>query len=270
MVFRFKERRTSRRMGQTPPYQERLYVAAGSSDELFIRAHAFAQTPTLLNLGTSVLFRQDIELEPQSSEIWHVRVPYGPQDRAPGTVRVGFDTSGATIQIKGSLSTVERYAADGEPAATNHGGLINRNHETGEVEGTEIVSANLKLNVRIMHPPGIMTLARVKHLHNYTGMVNSSPFLGFAAGEVLFLGATGDDLGVTEEVETSYALACSPNLQDQVIAGIENVTKQGWDLIWLEYRDRVVDGKPTSKITHLHVERVYRRAPLALALGFGA
>jgi hypothetical protein len=266
VVFRFKERRTSRRQSVNDRTQEREYVAAGSSDELFVRAHALAGTAALLMTPAGILYRQDILIEPQAADIWHVRVPYGPQNRTLGSITLDYDTTGGTIHLKAGLAHIDSFAAAGAGDPPDHQGAIGVNGD--EVEGVEVVSDALKLTVTVTHPAGIVTLARIKHLRSLTGRVNSDTFLTFPPGEVLFLGSVGRD-GTNVEAEASYQFACSENLVGQVIAGIEGVKKDGWDVAWIEFRDAVDGGKPVRRPKFLHVDRVYKRVPMAISLGFG-
>ena len=43
----------------------------------------------------------------------------------------------------------------------------------------------------------------------------------------------------------------------------------GWDVAWIEFRDAVDGGKPVRRPKFLHVDRVYKRVPMAISLGFG-
>jgi hypothetical protein len=266
VVFRLHERPNSRRSSFEERTQEREYVAAGSTDELFVRAAFLAETPAFLVTPSGVLYRQDLVIEPNGPEIWYARVPYGPKNKVLGSYRLSYDTTGGTIHLKAGLAHVASYAAPGAGAPPNHQGAIGVNGE--EVEGVEVVSDACKITVTFSHPAGIVTLARIKHLTELTGRVNSDTFLTYAPGEVLFLGSVGEE-GTEVETEAAYQFAMSRNLQNQVIAGIEGVQKDGWDVSWIEFRDAVDAGKPVRRPRYLHVERVYKRVPLAISLGFG-
>jgi len=59
-----------------------------------------------------------------------------------------------------------------------------------------------------------------------TGTVNSGAFEGFAAGEVLFLGASGSKRG-EEDWEITYRFAASPNATDIQVGHIVVAAKKG-------------------------------------------
>ena len=208
------------------------------------------------------LFRQDVQLDWQGRDVCYVKVPYGPRKKESGNFRLSFDTTGGTIHIKLAKSHVASYPA----GAPNHGGAIGVNKD--EVEGTDIVIPALKLTGTFTHPAGIITLPQIKHLARITGTVNNGTFLTMAAGEVLFLGCQGSE-GTDTETSIAYQWACSENLQNEVIGGITVAQKDGWDVAWIEFKNDVDGGKPIKPPAFIHVERVYRRIDMALALGFG-
>lgn len=55
-VFRLHERPTSRRQS----YQL-SFVAAGSTDDLFVRSYAISSTPAIVTPPQGILYRQDVE-----------------------------------------------------------------------------------------------------------------------------------------------------------------------------------------------------------------
>jgi hypothetical protein len=260
-MFRFKERPTSRKSGKDSYTLE--YSAAGSTDDAFVRAYALAGSPALVSTGDGTLYRQDLQVDWSGREIAYITVPYGPRKKENGQFRLSFDTTGGTLNIKLAKSHVATYPAAGAP---NHGGAIGVNGDN--VEGAEIVVPALKLTGHFTHPAGIITIPQIKHLARCTGKVNSDSFLTFAAGEILFLGCSGSE-GTDSPTEIGYQFACSENLQNTVIGGINVAAKDGWDVAWIQFKDAVDGGKPIKPPAFIHVERVYERIALATALGFG-
>ena len=265
MPVTIKERPGKRQSGHNPPSETREYRIAGTANSDFARAIALAGTPTVLATGMGILYREDVKLLEHGFNVYYATVPYGARKNATGQWTWDYDTTGGTLHIKASKSTVARYAPAGKTAA-DHKQLIGVHGD--EVDGTDIVVPALKINARYRHPMATITLPFVKNLARLTGKVNSDPFLTFAGGEVLFLGSRGSD-GTEAEAEASYSFACSENLQNVIIGEITVAKKDGWDYFWLEWEDYADGGKPAKKPRAIHVERVYDRIPMAASLGFG-
>jgi hypothetical protein len=262
MTFRFHERPTSRKQSVSGQSYLLSFVAAGSSDDLFVRSYAISSTPAIVTTPQGILYRQDVELEPQGREIYYVNVPYGPKNKVAGSFTWSFDTTGGTVHVKASKSTVNRYPGN----AFDHKQLIGVHGK--DVDGADHVIPALKLSVTFKHPLGVITLPHVRHLARTTAMVNSDTFLGFASGEVLFLGARGSD-GTDTEASVTYDFACSENAAGLTIGDIANIVKDGHDYAWISYEPDVVADKPGMKPSAVYVERLYSRTSLSAALGFG-
>lgn len=263
MSFRWGERPESRSGSLQDRTQERVYFAAGSSDETYVQAAAVGLTPAIIADAMGLMYRQDIRVSWESSGFAEVTVAYGPKQKNEGEFSLSFDTTGGTLHLKTALTHVADYPA----GAPNHAGAIGVNGD--EVEGTDIVVPALKLTATFRHPAGFISLPQIKNLARITGQVNSHPFLTFEAGEVLFLGCTGDE-GTSSPTSISYQLACSENLQNQIISAITVTEKKGWDVSWVEFEDNEdAAGKPIRKPKAIHIEQVYRRTNFVTGLGFG-
>lgn len=267
--FRFAEMPSSGGGSVTEPTEERKYFAAGSTSGSFIKDYAIGATPFFISTSQGTLYRQDIKVDFEYADQAIVTVPYGKNqsNSQTGSYTVSFDTTGGTVTIKASLETRARYKAVGEADAPDLKGAIDWDGET--VNGTEIVIPALKLNVSFRHPAGIITLAQIKNLARNTGKVNSANFLTFAPGEVLFLGATGEQ-GSESETTINYQFACSENLQNKIIGNITVVEKRGWDVSWIRFKPNTDANKPVTQPQYIYIERVYEEVNLAALLGFGA
>lgn len=246
--------------------ETRKYWIAETTDPDVARALVLATAPGALVTLSQTLYRQtkEISLEPDTgASLWIATVPYAPQQTETGSMKWGFDTTGGTVNIKAALEHMESYPAGAE----GHQGAIGVHGD--EVDGTDIVIPALKLNVSYSWPKGIITLAQAKAYARNTGKVNSDTFMTFEAGEVLFLGATGSD-GSDTPAEIAYQFACSENLQNKLIGGINVVEQKGWHVAWVEFKDGdVAGGKPIKPPKAIHVERVYEEVNLQALLGFG-
>jgi hypothetical protein len=228
---------------------------------------ALASTPAVVSTIYGLLYRQDIQLSQSAYNQWIVEVPYGPRKSVTGDFTWDFDTTGGTIHITQAKAEVARFPAASAP---NQRGAIAVDGD--EVKGTDIIIPAMKINVNFRHPYGVITLPQAKFLANITGTTNSTPFLTFPPGEVLFLGARGQD-GTEAEATVSYQFAMSANQTGMTIGEIAGVSKKAWEVAWIRYEDNIVtaDGKevPTREPKFVYVDRVYDEIDMATALGFG-
>ena len=115
----------------------------------------------------------------------------------------------------------------------------------------------------------VVTPAYKGTLFSLTGKVNSASFKGLAAGECLFLGASGSMRGA-EDWEITYRFAGSPNRTGLVVGPISGISKKGWEYMWVRYADsedaaaKAIVKKPVA----VYIERVYEEGNFA-ALGIG-
>lgn len=260
MVFQFKERPQSRQQKRDDYQLE--YVATGSSDDKFVRAFARQYAPAIITTLEGNLYQQDVEVIPRSKYIYHVRVPYGPRERLAGSLTWGSSSTAGTVHIQAGISHVARFPA----GAIDRKGLIN-------VDGNEVLGADIVIPVsqrwiEYTHPMGVVTWSFANRMDDLVGCVNSTPFMGRAAGEVLFLGYNAED-GSNKEATVRFDVGISKNKAGFQIGDIAGITKDGHDLIWLSYVPNAGGAQPGRKIKAAYVERVYERIDLAAELGFG-
>jgi len=99
--------------------------------------------------------------------------------------------------------------------------------------------------------------------------VNNAPFKGCAAGECLFLGASGSKRG-DGDWEIGFKFAASPNKTNLTVGDITVPAKKGWEYLWVRYEDKedanakILVKRPLSA----HVEKVYHDGDLS-QLGIG-
>jgi len=182
-----------------------------------------------------------------------------------GESSFAFDTGGGTQHITQSLATVGSYAASGSPP--NFGGAIGVTHDN--VEGVDITVPVYNFSETHYLAASAVTLAYRGTLFNLTGKVNNSSFKGMAAGECLFLGASGAKRG-SDDWEITYRFAASPNRSGISVGSIGGISKKGWEYLWVRYADEEDSGSNTlvKKPTAAYVERVYEEGNFA-ALGIG-
>ncbi len=247
---------------------EMHYVVLDAVDEAEVRALALAQVPP----GYAGLFLKSITLDERLNESsWKVTAAYeapeaAQQDNPEPTF--AFDTGGGSQHITQSLQTVGRY---GPSASTDLGGAIG--YDGQNVAGVDITVPVYQFSETHYLDPGFVTQGYKLALFGLTGAVNSFPFRGFQAGEVIFLGASGSRKGLdaTDRWEISYKFAASPNQQNLSVGTITGIQKRGWDYLWVQYGDDVDQAAKVmiKKPIAVYVERVYPFASFA-GLGIGS
>lgn len=259
-MLELRERPDSRTTRGNPPAFELKYDAIGSADDQLVYTYARAATPAVYFAAGSLLYRQDVVVEPRGWQCWTCTVPYGLQERPTGSVDFAYDTQGGTVLIRQSKSTT-RFPGN----APDHKGAIDVDGD--QVRGTEITIPALRLTYDFRHPAGVVNETWARNLARMTGRTNSRPWRGFAAGEALFLGSTGRS-GTQSETMTSYHFACSENIDGLTIGAVANIAKKGWEYLWISYQPAVDGGRPVQQPQFVYVEKLYGELDFAAALGF--
>jgi hypothetical protein len=266
MPIRFEEKPGSGSMNEQPPSLEKLYYCAGTTDENQVMNIVKGATDLRIATPMGILFRQPIQLRWEAADHCHVIVPYGPTNRDVGSIHISFSTTGGMAHITNSLSTVNRYGV----LPPDMKGAIGVNGD--DVDGCDIVTPSLKLRIRCKHPQAVITADQIRNLARATGYVNSDVFFGFQPGEMLFLGADGEQ-GTETETSVGYEFDARENAEGAkalTIGDIVNVHKQGHDYLWVRYVDEEDEDCPVKNAKHVYIERVYKRTGFQLLFGFGA
>jgi len=171
-----------------------------------------------------------------------------------GDSQFAFETSGGSQHITQSLETIAKYPAEADDTF----GAIG---DTGDrVEGVDITVPVYNFSETHYLSLATVTQQYKLALFNLTGKVNSDSFRGFAAGEVLFLGARGSQRG-QEDWEVTFNFAASPNKTNLTVgSGIHEITgiaKKGWEYMWIKY-GRIAGTKHSHAVpVAVYIERVY-------------
>ena len=243
------------------------YAIDGTSSESDAIAALKATAPTTVR----GLVRQPVEIEPIFTDTltldagrWRGIVRYG-QSRIhsspTGTSSFAFDTGGGTQHITQSIGTVGSYP-EGAP---DHGGAIQVHDNV--VEGVDIIVPVYQFTETHVLPSSSVTTAYKGQVFQLTGRVNDAAFKGCAAGECLFLGATGSSRDDGDWVIT-YRFAASPNKTGISVGSITGIAKKGWEYLWVSYALDEDAGRPVKKPIAAYVEKVYEIGSFAL-LGIG-
>lgn len=226
----------------------------------------YVQTPTG-STEQQILYRGKISWrEDDDTKRFIFDVNYKTAEIAESIYRWNFDTQGGTVKIYTSRATA-RFPN----TAPDFNGSIDVNDEN-EPEGVEIVLPALKLSIRKRWNRNSTLFGSstfidyIKSLTAYTGRVTSVPWQTFAAGELLFLGATGEYVPWKDN-EIEYHFAASANIASYAIGPITGIAKKGHDYVWVKYEHNVASGSRVRRPKWAYVERVYDEfAPTLLGL----
>ena len=202
-----------------------------------------------------------------ADDAWEGSIRYGrTEPPQTGDSTYSFDTGGGTQHVTQSLATTGVWAAPGVFPPNYRGGI---GVTKDGVEGVDITVPVYNFSETHYIDAALVTGAYKSTLFYLTGTVNNGGFRGFAAGEVLFLGAAGSLQG-QEDWEISYRFAASPNVQGLQVGDITGIAKRGWDYLWIRYADiedsdaKMLVKRPLS----VYVEQVYPYTNFA-GLGIG-
>jgi hypothetical protein len=234
------------------PSAQLNYIIQGTDDY----DEALTELASIAPTGFDNLPRLSYGVEPIAPMLWLGFSRYGKRTVSEtGVKQYQFDTGGGTQHITQSLSTVQRYGRTGF-IAPNFLGAIGVSQ--GSVEGVDIVVPVYNFSEVNYESDSQVDAAYRQILFNLTGKVNNNTWNGYAAGEVLFLGAAGS-MRAGGDWEITYRFAASPNLSGLNVGDITGIAKQGWQYMWVQYIDEE-DSTAKSLIKRpwsVHIEQVY-------------
>lgn len=247
--------------GINSPSVDFLYVVQGTEDDATVRALVEGTIPAIY-LG---LVFQSYHIQHQGGGVWEVSVRYGKTEpKDTGESSFSFDTGGGTQHITQSLQTIGSYAPPGKNAPSFQGAI---GVTTDSVEGTDVTVPVYSFTETHYISGALVTPAYKAALFFLTGKVNGATFKGFAAGEVLFLGASGSQRGA-DDWEITYRFAASPNVTGLAVGPITGIGKKGWEYLWVRYADAEDQHVLVKRPIAAYVEQVYELGDFS-ALGIG-
>ena len=251
---RFDSREST--VGVDSPSIDLLYVVQGTNDDTVVKATVEATIPAIY-LG---LVFQDYHISSEGDGVWNVSVRYGKKEpKETGESSFSFDTGGGTTHITQSLQTIGKHAPVGK-VAPDFKGAIGVTHDS--VEGADVTIPIYSFTETHYIPVASVTGAYKTILFALTGRTNDDAFKGFAAGEVLFLGASGSQRG-EEDWEITFRFAASPNVTGLTIGDIVNIDKKGWEYLWVRYADAEDEQVLVKQPIAVYVEKVYDEGDFA-------
>lgn len=266
------EKPESRRCGDD--FAEIGYTVRNEADGSAARAAVLAAAPATYD-GKAL---DDVQVDPvfvdstnAAACIWDAVARYALADAVPlaaGESSFIFETSGGTQHITQSRSTISRTPAPGG-TAPDFKGAIGVSSDGKSVEGVDIVVPVYEFAETHIKTDASVTAAYKAILFGLTGRTNDATFKGLAAGECLFLGASGSKRG-DGNWEISFRFAGSPSVTNEPVGDITVPAKKGWEYLWVLYEPapddtaKAVVAKPKAA----YVERVYRSGDFS-TLGIG-
>jgi hypothetical protein len=211
-------------------------------------------TPSYLGLSLS-----DYDFDPLGNGLWDVTATYGTKKLSNlGEVETSFDTTGGTRHITQSLATVGAYGTGA--AVTDFGGAIGVDGD--KVNGVDIPGpATFTFQLTKSWPFALMDQAKIVAISGMTFKTNTDIFYQFAAGTLLFLGASGSKRGF-KDWKVTYQFGFSPNVTGLSVGGISGIAKKGWEYLWFAYNPSV-NAAATRRVIKpyaAYVERVCEQA----------
>jgi len=237
---------------------EYLIFADGGEGEGTVSAALLSGVSGSVTVGAYLLVLKNVSVKFQSPGVWTGIAHYVPPEsklKQPGDSRFTFDTSGGSMHVTQSLSTISNTAPSGVTAPT-FGGAIGVTHDS--VEGCTITVPVYTFSETHYFADASVTSGYKGTLFNLTGKVNNGSFKGCAAGECLFLGASGTRRA-DGTWEIQFKFAASPNKTSVTVGSITVPAKKGWEYLWVRYEDK--DDAAAKRIVKrplsAHVEKVY-------------
>jgi len=239
---------------------ELTYLIDGTDDDIAARA-ALAATAPATHDGLVI---ESVEVEYYAEDRWVGTARYqrlenqDPEPPETGDSTYSFDTSGGTQHITQSIANVGMYAPAGK-TAPDFKGAIGVTHNS--VEGVDITVPVFSFAETHYIADAAVTQAYKVALFGLTGKVNSGAFRGCAAGECLFLGASGSKRGAGDW-EITFRFAASPNRTNFQVGDITVASKKGWEYMWVRYADaedaaaKAIVKRPIA----VYIEKVYDEA----------
>ena len=238
---------------------QRTWRVFGTTDPQAARA-AIIDTPDLQLLIYDDFFLESLSYEqgPSPNE-WDFTGNYDaatPPDPAyGGGYTVSIDTTGAQILQTSS------YEQNGFPAPSLDAPDFKNSIDVqdGKPQGVQRIIPALKINIRSKIATAHISspIAYAKQVASLTGTTNDDTFLTFAAGELLFAGASGEVVATNPQL--TFTFLASANITGGTIGDITGINKKGHEYLWFLFDH---DKDPTtnmliSKPRACYVDRVY-------------
>ena len=237
-----------------------IKILTGSNTEEYARKALQQAIPDKYIQNAREFVRKPVTVEDIAPDYWLGKASYAvtvsTDEAAKGSF--AFDTSGGTQHITNSNHT-DSYGT----SAPDFNGAIGVNGKS--VQGVDIYVPGYKFQKVVSMNNELLTMQYSVNLAKLTSKINQAPFLGFATGEVMFLGASGsveqiNGVNVEGNSDITFQFSAVPNRENYTVGGITVAAKLGWDYQWVFYQ--FDDSDPSNillqKPRAVYIEQVYK------------
>ena len=235
--------------------QERTYKIYGTDVEADVLTELDAESPTTITYDSQTLYRNTRDINQVGYLVWEGRVEYkmlGASAGPVGGARSSFTTMGGNEHITNAIENVSKTAATG--TAPDFEGAIGFNGET--VEGVAVYTPSFNFSETHVISSASVDNAYKSTLATLTGKTNQATFRGFVEGEVLFLGASGNQRE-DGNWEIQFSFAANKNQTGLSFGAITGIAKNGWEYLWVLYETYESNNRLSKKPSSVYVEKVY-------------
>lgn len=184
-----------------------------------------------------------------TEDIWEIEAVYAPEDSGTGggggdddVDDFSFGVSTETKNVVESFNT-KKYPTDApDPASGINDG-----------KGVDIMMPAMTFTVTKTR-----TSCDPSDIAATVGSVNSNSFHGFAAGEVLQIGASGSKTG-SAKWRVGKTFAVRKNESGKKVGTVTGIEAKGWEYVWTKTGEKLNSdtGKPEKTVLGVYVEQVY-------------
>jgi len=237
-----------------------IYLIDGETTE----ANALSRLEGEAPLTHEGLVRQNCEIAPydEVNGMWEGTATYAEAEvvkKEIGESTFRFSTGGGSRHITTSRGTVA-YAASG--TAPDYKSAIGVTKDG--VEGVDIVVPKFEWSETHPIAAADVTSAYIQILKDLTGKLNNATWNGYAAGEVLFLGAEGSKRA-DGDWDITFNFAAGENVTGKTVGGIAGVAIKAWDYVWIRFKtvEDTTAKKMVKQADAVYVETVYESGDLS-------
>lgn len=223
------------------------------------------------------LYADNYTLEYLGDEAWQLKVTYikeGAEDDSqtdPLKRTRSFDTTGGTAH-RTQAETESRFGGDvllGNAAPDMKKAI---GVDGDSVAGVDVIVPAFQWTETYDVPAAFITQPYVLSLSDLTGSVNNAAFRGFAAGEVLFAGASGSQEWDSQKGDgpwsLTYKFIASRNANNIAVGDIPGISKKGHEYLWVKYEVAVEGNDLLKRPKYVYVNGVYQEKDFS-GLGLG-
>lgn len=240
----------------------RLYSILRTNDDSVATGLVLSAAPATATVASVPLTKRVITLRAVDEACYDADVKYTfagltKEPLQEGESSYQFETAGGTIHATRALDETV-FVQSGTPPSFEK--LIGVNGD--EVAGVDIVAPVFSFSETHVLPAASVDTAYKLALFAATGTVNNGTWKGFAAGEVLFLGASGSSRG-DSAWQINYRFLAAKNQTGLTIGSISSINKKGHEYLWVKFDNGISQDRWVKKIDAVIVDKVYQEHDFA-------